>query len=201
MKDITILDRILLLCTGLLAAYQIAIGIDGLDTFVITSYMVAFGVLLVAGLLLIILGFDVLNSPIVVVVSTLIPLSLSMGLIAQYLPTFKVPYLIFTCTGFLAILITRYAQPTNLATIVLAFVHGIAGLLIAFLPLSLALRGEVELGFIFVGLGGVLIGIGGLLLSFLRVGKPLLSARIIFTILPGLLLLMTACFVAGMAFG
>jgi hypothetical protein len=201
MKKITIPDRILLLVTGLLAAYQIAIGIDGLSTFVITSYMVAFGVLLVAGLLLIILGFDILNSPIVVVVSTLIPLSLSMGLVSQYLPNFQLPYLIFACIGLLAILITRYVRPTNLATIVLAIVHGIAGLLIAFLPLSLVLRKEVAPGFIFVGIGGILIGIGGLLLSFLRVGKPLLTARTIFSLLPGLLLLMTASFVLGMALG
>jgi len=201
MKKITSPNRILLLLTGLLAAYQIAIGIDGLSIFVITSYMVAFGVLLVAGLLLIILGFDVLNSPIVVVVSTLIPLSLSMGLVSQYLPNFELPYLVFACIGLLAILITRYVRPTKIATIVLAIVHGIAGLLIAFLPLNLVLRKEVAPGFIFVGIGGILIGIGGLLLSFLRVGKPLLPARTIFSLLPGLLLLMTASFVLGMALG
>jgi hypothetical protein len=201
MKKITSPNRILLLLTGLLAAYQIAIGIDGLSIFVITSYMVAFGVLLVAGLLLIILGFDVLNSPMVVVVSTLIPLSLSMGLVSQYLPNFELPYLVFACIGLLAILITRYVRPTKIATIVLAIVHGIAGLLIAFLPLSLVLRKEVAPGFIFVGVGGILIGIGGLLLSFLRVGKPLLPARTIFSLLPGLLLLMTASFVLGMALG
>jgi len=201
MKEITVLDRILLLGTGLIAAYQIAIGIDGLSTFVLTSYMVAFGVLLVAGLLLIILGFDALNSSIVVVISTLIPLSLSMGLVSQYLPNYQTLYLIFAILGLLAIVLTRYIRPSNLATVVLAFVHGIAGLLITFLPLLLVVRGEVEPGFIFVGIGGALIGIGGLLLSFLRVGKPLLSARTIFTLLPGLLLLMTVCFVAGMALG
>jgi hypothetical protein len=162
---------------------------------------VAFGVLLVAGLLLIILGFDVLNSSIVVVISTLIPLSLSMGLVSQYLPNIQIPYLIFASLGLIAIIITRSIQSGKLATVVLAFVHGIAGLLIAILPLSLVIRSEVAPGFIFVGLGGVLIGIGGLLLSFLRVGKPLLSDRKIFTILPGLLLLMTASFVAGMALG
>ena len=48
------LDRVLLLVTGLLAAYQIVVGIDHLDTLPIVAYTVAFGVLLVAGLLLII---------------------------------------------------------------------------------------------------------------------------------------------------
>ena len=78
------LDRALLLITGILAAYQVAVGIDGFDTIPIIAYTIAFGILLVAGLLLIILGFDVLDSPIVVIVSTIIPLSLSLGLVWQH---------------------------------------------------------------------------------------------------------------------
>jgi hypothetical protein len=39
-----------------------------------------------------------------------------------------------------------------------------------------------------------------LLLSFLKIGKPILPRETIFRILPGLLLLMTAAFVAGFAF-
>lgn len=201
MKEITALDRILLLGAGLLAAYQIAIGIDGLNTFALTSYMVAFGVLLVAGLLLIILGFDVLDSPIVVVISTLIPLSLSLGLVSQYFPAFQTPYLVFTILGLLTIVITRNNKPGTLSTVILASVHGVAGVLITFLPLLLILREEVATGFILVGVGGALIGIGGLLLSFLRIGKPLVSARSVYSLLPILLLLMTASFVAGMALG
>ena len=78
------LDRIMLLLTGLLAAYQVSVGIEGLGVFAITAYTVAFGVLLVAGLLMIILGFSALDSPIVVVVSTIIPLSLSLGMVWDY---------------------------------------------------------------------------------------------------------------------
>ena len=65
----TSLDRTLLLLTGFLAAYQIAIGIDQMDSVSITAYTIAFGVILVAGLLLIILGFEVLDAPIVVALS------------------------------------------------------------------------------------------------------------------------------------
>ncbi|HUM27776.1 MAG TPA: hypothetical protein PKN81_16175, partial [Anaerolineales bacterium] len=79
------LDRTLLLFTGFLAAYQIAIGIDQMDSVSITAYTIAFGVILVAGLLLIILGFEVLDAPIVVIISTIIPLALSLGLIWQHL--------------------------------------------------------------------------------------------------------------------
>lgn len=63
---ISILDRVLLLLTGLLAAYQVAVGVEGFNTLSIVAFTIGFGVLLVAGLLLIILGFGVLDSPLVV---------------------------------------------------------------------------------------------------------------------------------------
>lgn len=198
----SILDRILLLITGLLAAYQVAIGVDGFATLPIIAYTIAFGVLLIAELLLIILGFEVLDSPIVIVVSTIIPLSLSLGLVWQHLPTFRSAYLVFAMIGFLAIVITRaIAMSSKLPTLVLALVHGVAGMTIFLLPISLALQGATGAAFSLVGVGGALIGVGGLLLSFLKAGKPILSRETILKILPGLLLLMTICFVAGFAFG
>jgi len=201
MKKISVLDRILLLITGLLAAYQVAVGCDGLRTMPITSYTISFGVLLVAGLLMIILGFEVLDSPLVVIVSTVIPLSLSLGLVSERLVNFTIPYLVFVVIGFLAIVITRYAIPGKAATIVLAVVHGVAGMTIFLLPIILSLRGDAPGGFALVGVGGALIGVGGLLLSFLKGGKPILSRDTIMTVLPSLLLLMTVAFVAGFAFG
>ena len=79
----------------LLAAYQIVVGIDQMDNLPIIAYTIAFGVLLVAGLLLIILGFDALDSPAVVVASTIIPLSISTGLVWQHLASLRTPYLLF----------------------------------------------------------------------------------------------------------
>ena len=84
MKTISVINRILLMLTALLAAYQVAVGIDGLDTFAIICYTIAFGVLLVACLLIIILGYEVLDSPLVLIVSTIIPLSISLGLVWEY---------------------------------------------------------------------------------------------------------------------
>jgi hypothetical protein len=193
-----LLDRILLFATGLLAAYQVAIGINGLGAVPIAAYTIAFGVLLVAGLLLIILGFEVLESPIVVIVSTLIPLSLSLGLVWEQLDAWRTPYLIFALLGFLAIIVTR-SKPTHgkLPTIILAFVHGIAGLTIFLVPTILAAQGVTHPGFALVGLGGAQIGIGGLLLSFLKAGKPILPKETILRLLPGLLLVMALCFVIG----
>jgi hypothetical protein len=195
------LDRILLLLTALLASYQVVQGIDGLETMAIACYTIAFGVLIVASLLIIILGFEVLDSPLVVIASTLIPTSLALGLISEYLRGYLVPYGSFIVTGVLVIILTRISGPKRLAVIVLAIVHGFAGLTIFLLPIVLSLRGQAPTGFVLVGLGGALIGLGGLLLSFLKAGKPLLSRERILTVFPGLLLLTTAAFVAGFAFG
>ena len=198
----TPLDRLLLLLTGILAAYQVAVGIDGFSTLPIVAYTIAFGVLLVAGLLLIILGFDVLDSPIVVIVSTIIPLSLAAGLVWQHLASFRASYLVFAILGFLAIVVTRsFPMPGKLATIMLALIHGIAGMTIFLLPIIFSIQGKTQPLFSLVGVGGALIGLGGLLLSFLKAGKPILSRETILKVLPGLLLLTTICFVAGFRFG
>jgi hypothetical protein len=197
----SIRDRILLLITGLLAAYQIVVGIDRMETGQIFAYTVAFGVLLLAGLLLIILGFEALDSPIVVIAATLIPLSLSTGLVWQYFLAYRLGYLIFAVVGFAGVIITRsLPMPGRLPVLVLAVVHGLAGLLITFLPTLLVLRRDEPAGFALVGLGGALIGVGGLLLAFLKAGRPILSRETILKVLPGLLLLMTAAFVGGFAF-
>ena len=166
------------------------------------AYTVGFGVLLVASLLLIILGFDALDSPVVVILSTVIPLSLSLGLVWGFLAAFRTLYLIFTMLGFLAIVITRSVPMKNrLPVLVLAVVHGIAGMTIFLLPFLLVFTGRAAPSFILVGVGGALIGVGGLLLSFLKTGKPLLSQTIILRVLPGLLFLTTAAFVIGFKFG
>ena len=200
----TTLDRALLFITVFLSAYQIVVGIDDLSTAPITAYTIAFGVLLVAALLLIILGFDVLDSPIVVIVSTIIPLALSLGLVWEHLASYRALYLVFTIFGFLAVTLTRTALMQNHAhvpTITIAIVHGIAGVTIFLLPIILSIQGIMKPAFSLVGIGGALIGIDGLLLSFLKGGKPILSRDATLKIFPSLLLLMTICFVAGFKFG
>lgn len=195
---VTPLDRILLLITCLLAAYQVAVGINGLENVPTIAYTIAFGVLLVAGLLIIILGFEVLNSRIVVMVSTIIPLSLSLGLIWEHIPSLRLPYLIFAIAAYLTIIITRSITiPVRVSTVILAIVHGVAGMVVFLLPSILSARGNASPGFAFVGLGGALIGLGGLLLYFLKTGRPIVSREIILRILPALLLLMTIAFVVG----
>jgi hypothetical protein len=195
------LDRILLLITGLLAAYQVAIGIDGHDPVPTIAYTIAFGVLLIAGLLIIILGFAVLDSPVVVIVSTLIPLSLSLGLVWEYLTAWRNQYLWFAIAGFVFVLASRLLPiPGKTPVIVLMLVHGVAGMIVFLLPSIIAAQGHVRPGFALVGLGGALIGLGGLLLSFLKTGRPILTRQLILRILPALLLLTTLAFVLGFIF-
>lgn len=196
------LDRILILLTCLLAAYQIVVGIDKMDSVPILAYTITFGVLLVAGLLLIILGFDALDSPVVVTVSTIIPLALATGLVYQHLASIRTLYLLFAIGGFLAVIITRSIQMQNrLPIFTIAIVHGIAGLTISLLPILTSIRGETHPLFALVGVGGALIGIGGLFLSFLKTGRPILSKEKILKVFPGIFLLMTICFVAGFKYG
>ncbi len=194
------LDRILLLITALLASYQVVRGVAGLSSMAIACYTIGFGVIVVASLLMIILGFEVLDSPMVVIASTLIPQSLALGLVTQFLRPILIPYGIFTVLGFLAVVATRLSGPKKLAVITLAIVHGVAGLMIFFLPIVLVFQGKTPGGFAWVGIGGMLIGLGGLLLSFLKAGRPLFSRERILAVFPGLLLLTTAAFVAGFMF-
>ena len=195
-------DRVLLLFTALLASYQVAVGMDGFSALPIIAYTIGFGVLLIAALLIFILGFDVLDSPVVVIVSTVIPLALSLGLVWQHLASYRTSYLLFTIIGFLAVAWTRSIQMQNkLPVIILAITHGIAGMTIFLLPIILSIQGGMKPLFSLVGVGGALIGIGGLLLSFLKTGKPILSRGTIMRLFPILLLVTTALFVAGFQFG
>lgn len=197
---ISALDRILILVTSLLAAYQIAVGINDLNTIPTIAYTITFGTLLVASLLITILGIEVLDLPIVIVLSTIIPLSLSTGLVWQYLPSIRNLYLAFAMLGFLVIVISRARPMKNrLPVLVLTVVHAIAGLTIFLLPIVLVFTGQTAPGFALVSVGGALISLGGLLLALLKAYKPLLSRETIFRILPVLLLMMTIAFVAGFA--
>lgn len=196
------LDRTLLLLTVILASYQVSAGIDGFGALPIIAYTIAFGVILVAALLIFILGMEVLDSPIVVIVSTIIPLSLAVGLVWQHLASWRTSYLVFAIIGFLAVTLTRSIQMQNkLPVIVLAVTHGMAGMTIFLLPIIIAMQGLVKPLFSLVGIGGALIGVGGLLLSFLKTGKPILSRDRIMRLFPALLLLTTALFVTGFKFG
>jgi hypothetical protein len=195
----TLLDKVLLLATGLVAIYLLyrfwgrySKGKALYDTY----YILGFLVLLVSGLLLIFLGYDILASPYVLTVASLIPLGISMGIVEQYFPSWKRAYKWFALIGFLAIALTSIGQMDALKKIAVPLFHGVAGLVIFLGPFYAK---KAPKGFWWVGIGGVLIGLGGIALAFISVGAQLLffSPVFVMQILAGLLLLMALAFAWG----
>jgi hypothetical protein len=193
------LDNLFLLLTGLIAAYllwRFYTRWSVKKTLFDVYYMMGFAVLLVSGLLLIFLGLDILKSPYVLTVASLIPLGISIGIIEEYFPKYKRPYKWFALVGFLAIAISAIAGLEALKKIAVPLFHGVAGLVIFLGPF---LAKKAPKGFWWVGIGGLLIGLGGIALAFISMGAQLLffSPEFVMMILTPLLLLMTLAFTYG----
>jgi hypothetical protein len=193
------LDNLFLLLTGLVAAYllwRFYTRWSVKKTLFDVYYMMGFAVLLVSGLLLIFLGLDILKSPYVLTVASLIPLGISIGIIEEYFPQYKRPYKWFALVGFLAIAISAIAGLEALKKIAVPLFHGVAGLVIFLGPF---LAKKAPKGFWWVGIGGLLIGLGGIALAFISMGAQLLffSPEFVMMILTPLLLLMTLAFTYG----
>ena len=197
--DLFTFDNLVLLLTGLAAIfllwkfsqrYQAQKGLYDL------YYMLGFAVLLVSGLLLIVVGFDVLASPRVLTIASLIPFGISVGIVRQYFPNWKKAYLWFATLGILAIAITSIGGMDSLKKLAVPLFHGVAGLIIFLGPF---MAKKAPKGFFWVGIGGVLIGLGGIALAFLSMDSQLLffSQEFVLMILAPLLLLMTLAFAWG----
>lgn len=193
------IDNLFLLLTGLLAAYlcwyfwkryNLHKALHNL------YYLMGFAVLLVSGLLLIFLGLDILASPYVLTVASLIPLGISIGLVEEYFPAWKKAFKWFATLGILAIAITSIGGMDTIKKIAVPVFHGVAGLIIFAGPF--VAKGAPK-GFFWVGIGGLLIGLGGIALAFISAGSQLLffSPEFVMTILTPLLFLMTGAFALG----
>ncbi len=204
-----IFDRIVLLLTGLVAIYMISFFLKrqknektaGRHNF---HYIISFLVLLVAGLLLIIFGWDALGNNFVAVVAGLIPFALATGLVCEYSTEKAKGFVVLMVIGLILIAVTRYASGMDtLAKIVYPVFHAIAGLTIFFLPIFLVKAHRVKSQFIWVTVGGTLIGLGGIALAFLTAGKQLLffSPEFVLMILAPLLFVMALCYAYGFTKG
>ena len=202
-------DSIVLLLTGLVAIYMISFFLKrqknektaGRHNF---HYIISFLVLLVAGLLLIVFGWDALGNNFVAVVAGLIPFTLATGLVCEYHKEKAKGFVILMLIGLVLIAITRYASGMDtLAKIVYPVFHAIAGLTIFFLPIFLVKADRVKSQFIWVTAGGTLIGLGGIALGFLSAGRQLLffSPEFVLMILAPLLFVMTLCYMYGFTKG
>jgi hypothetical protein len=194
-------DTVFLLLTGLLSAYlcwyfyrryTLHKALHNL------YYLMGFAVLLVSGLLLIFLGLDILSSPYVLTVASLIPLGISMGIAEEYFPAWKKYFKWFALIGFLTIALTSIGGMEVPKKIAVPLFHGIAGLVIFLGPFYA--KGAPK-GFWWVGIGGLLIGLGGIALAFLSVGAQLLffSQSLVLLILTPLLFLMAGAYTLGFA--
>lgn len=195
------LDNLFLLLTGLLAAYLCWYFYQRYTLHKALHnlyYLMGFAVLFVSGLLLIFLGMDILSSPYVLTVASLIPLGISMGIAEEYFPQWKTYFKWFAVIGFLAIAVTSIGGILTFKKIAVPLFHGVAGLVIFLGPF---LAKTAPKGFFWVGIGGLLIGLGGIALAFISVGKQLLffSPEFVFLILTPLLFLMTGAFTLGFA--
>jgi hypothetical protein len=118
--NLTILDQILLLVTGLVAIYLLwrFYGRYQKEKALYEAYYILrFVVLLVSGLLLIFLGWGILASPYVLTVASLIPLGISLGVANQYFPHWKKAYAWFALIGMIAIAVSAMADLETLKKI------------------------------------------------------------------------------------
>ena len=191
------INRILLFLMELLAAYEVINGGNSQKMIATWAYTVGFGSLVISGLILIVIGYETIHRPLVVTIATIIPLAISLGLIADFFPAFTIYYLLFAIAGLLLVATTRVIDNAQKSVLFLAPIHGVSGLIIFFAPIILSFQNITQPGFLWISVGGALIGLGGLLLSFLRTGKAVLSQQTVFRLLPPLLFLTTLCFVLG----
>ena len=197
----TVFDRIVLLVTGLVAVYLIwrfYARYSKQKGLYDVYYMLGFAVLFVSGVLLIFAGWDLLASPYVLTVASLIPLGISLGIMNQYYKEYKKAYAWFALVAFLAIAITSIGDMAAKKLAVPIF-HGVAGLIILLAPIFASRSGKAARQYWWVGVGGALIGLGGIALAFITAGSQFLffSLDFVLTILAPLLLLMTLAFAWG----
>jgi hypothetical protein len=193
------LDNLFLLLTGLLAAYLCWYFWKRYNLHKALHnvyYLMGFAVLLVSGLLLIFLGLEILASPWVLTVASLIPLGISIGIAEEYYPAWKTYFKWFAAVGFLLIAISSIGGIDLLKKISVPLFHGVAGLVIFLGPFFAK---KAPKGFYWVGIGGLLIGLGGIALAFISAGGQLLffSPEFVMAILTPLLFLMTGAFTLG----
>ncbi len=193
------LNKVLLLLTSAVAAYEVVAGFDAFDDLTSFYFTVAFGVLILASLLIIIFGFNVLNHPWVASVSALVPLSFSAGLIKSYLPDIHVLYLAFALAGLLAIALSKRFMADPAASIVVAGVHGVAGIVVVALPVALNFMGRAGSDFLFISLGGLVIGSLGIMLALSGSRLAIFNKELLLSVLPFSLFLTTLSFVMGLS--
>ncbi len=198
MKKISVLNRFIFLFTGHVAGYKVVGGIQPYSELTTFYYTVAFGTLVLASILLMLFGFEILESNGVLVVAAFIPVSLSLGMVNQYLPQMHLYFLIISIAGIGAVAFSRFLVSEKTAVLVLTLVHGIAGSVVVLIPLMLVINGTLNTIALLISLGGIIIGSEGLLLAAFKMGKEFVAAEKIYASFPVILFMASLAFIVGM---
>ncbi len=199
MKKKSIINKIIFLLTGHIAGYKIINGMEAYSNLTTFYFTVAFGVLLLACLLLLLMGFEIMENNLVAVVAALIPITLSLGMMNNKLPQFHLFYVAIILIGFVIAIYLRFFGTEKIASLSFGVIHGVSGVVIFFIPILLFFKGLVELQYIYVSIGAVLIGVLGMLMAFLKGGKPIVSKEKVLMFFPIILFLASTAFVIGLA--
>lgn len=198
MKIISIGNKIIILLTVLLAGYQIIRGMDSYSYLTTFYFTMSFGVLLLACLLLLLMGFEIIDNNFVAVISALIPITLSLGLVNDKFTQYHLTYSILLWIGFMVAIYFRLNGSAKIASLSLGFIHGVSSLVIFLLPLwSIFFNGD-NMNYSFVSFGAILIGMGGVLIVSLKSRSMVLSKKKIAMFFPLLLLFTTTTLVVGL---
>ena len=198
MKKISILSRIIYLLTGIMASYEIINGMDNYSNLITTLYTISFGLLLLASLLLLVMGFEIMENDYIAIVASLIPITLSLGLVIDKLEHYTM-YAALIGSSFTIATVLRLFSKGKTSSLSLGVIHFISGAVIFLLPIILYYLNKAEIHILLISLGGLLIGSGGMMLGFLKAGKELLSKEKIQTLFPIILFFTTIAFIFGLA--
>ncbi len=193
-----ILARIMYLLTGIVAGYQIIHGLDNYSDFTATLYTISFGLLLLASLLLLLMGFEIMENDYIAVIVSIIPISLALGIISDKLEHAAV-YSALIFISFIIAASLRFFAKGKVASLAIGALHFISGTLVFLIPIFLFSTGKAGAQILFISLGGIIIGAGGMLLGFLKAGKSILEREKVVELFPIILFLTTTAFVIGLA--
>jgi hypothetical protein len=136
-------------------------------------YGLGYLALLASSLVLMLAGFGFLSSPWILILVSLIPIALSLGLVRQYYAPFKRIYSWFCALGLVLLAVGAF-MGTPLRLIAILGVHGVAGVVMFLVPLLAYRRGKAVRGIWWISVGVVLIALVDLPRSFLNAGRQLL---------------------------
>jgi hypothetical protein len=197
-KKKSILGRIIYLLTGHVAGYQIIKGMETYSNLTTTLYTISFGILLLACLLLLLMGFEIMENNYIAIIAALIPITLSLGLVTDKL-AHSTLYSALIGIGFLIAVALRLLSSGKIASLSIGVIHFLSGSVVFLLPIILYLTGKADIQILMISLGGIIIGSGGMLLGLLKTGKSVLSKEKVMTLFPIILFFTTTAFVIGLA--